>query len=137
MAEPTSTTLRPRPWYLLLLGVAVVVGVLVIGLVFAGATPVVAVCGGIGCAMGMAWTMRLTVDEQGITMQRKTLRWEEAELKAGKWGESLVNPAAERRQRVQVFLPIYQRDWRSEVIGDVARRRAPLLLESPPQSSPA
>ncbi len=87
------------------------------------------------CAIGgpaiMAATMKLELDPSGVRIQSARASWGQFQLIQGTFGYHLKVPASiepRRRRRINLFLAMWEPNWRNGKIGAHLARYAPGLL---------
>jgi hypothetical protein len=102
----------------------------VLWLVWSGFPVVLFVAVPIGGSVGISSTMALRMTPNGVSVAKRFAPWGDLELRGTRWGESLTTSAeAPRSDRVSVYLPMYQRRWRSGNVGSCVHSSAPGLLD--------
>ncbi|MFP4513286.1 MAG: hypothetical protein ACLFRV_10125 [Acidimicrobiales bacterium] len=136
--DTTTVRVRPAPWYLAtIVATTVAVTALILLVIDAGSGHVL-IGAPIGVAIATHFTMTLHLSPTGVRLASSgEAPWEHLELTSGRFGETLrttPGTARRRRDRVAVFLPTFESNWRDGAIGDHIRRYAPHLLEEPPRA---
>lgn len=138
--DDTTTRIRPAPWYLATVVATTVAVAALILLVTDAGSGYVLIGAPVGVAIATHFTMTLHLSPSGVRLASSgEAPWDDLELTSGRFGETLrtkPRTTVRRRDRVAVFLPTFESNWRDGVVGEHVRRHAPQLLRDPPGSEP-
>lgn len=128
---------RPVWWYVALTGLATAAAWVPLGLLGLNVSLFSLIVVPVACMLALYFTLKLGLSPHGVAiggdLGGRLARWDQVELRTGRWGESLRSlPGTPRRERINVWLPMYEARWRYGRIDRCIKEWAPELLEGLP-----